>query len=66
MARLAIKVSLAIFFFHSSLFIPGILESLIFREFQEGLMGVSSIFVGENQNAIDSLLRFGYIYVAIN
>ena len=65
MARLAIKVSLAIFF-HVSLFIPRILESLIFREFQEGLMGVSSIFVGENQNAVDSLLRFGYIYVAIN
>ena len=65
MARLAKNVSLAIFF-HVSLFIPRILESLIFREFQEGLMGVSSIFVGENQNAIDSLLRFGYIYVAIN
>ena len=65
MARLAKNVSLAIFF-HSSSFIPGILESLIFREFQEGLMGFSSIFVGENQNAIDSLLRFGYIYVAIN
>lgn len=65
MARLAKNVSLAIFF-HGSLFIAGILESLIFREFQEGLMGFSSIFVGENQNAIDSLLRFGYIYVAIN
>ena len=59
-------MSVSPFFFHSSLFIPGILESLIFREFQEVLMGVSSIFVGENQNAIDSLLRFGYIYVAIN
>lgn len=65
MADLTEMVISAIFF-HNRLLVGLSLQCLILRSFEAGLVVLPMFFIGENQIAVDSLLRFGYIYVAIN
>jgi hypothetical protein len=60
------KIVISAIFFHKRLLVALSLDCSVLGSFVAGLMGLSWFFIGENQIAVDSLLRFGYIYVAIN